>query len=179
MTQAANLKIIQNAWVVEDIEVAAARWAKTFGVGPFFVAEYGPDILEDVTYRGEPGELRMKTAIAYAGPVQVELVEPLGATPNVYREAFPEGHEGFHHVCVWTDDIDAELARYASEGCAAANLGKVKGGGPRFGYVDARKSLGCYVELLEQSAPVQATFDMIAEACRHWDGTDPVRALGG
>ena len=31
--------IMQNAWVVDDVEAACLSWVKDIGIGPFFIAD--------------------------------------------------------------------------------------------------------------------------------------------
>ncbi len=166
--------VFQNAWVVDDIEAAAMDWVETFNIGPFFLAEYGPGQLTDVTYRGEPGELHMYVAIAQAGAVQIELIQPMGDAPNAYRDTVPEGQSGFHHVCVWSDDLDADLKYYAERDCPTANDGRIKNG-PRFAYIDSQAKLNCMLELLERNKLVENVFQMIADTAANWDGKNPIR----
>ncbi|MGI9228878.1 MAG: VOC family protein [Gammaproteobacteria bacterium] len=166
--------VFQNAWVVDDVEAAAMNWVNTFGIGPFFLAEYGPGQLVDITYRGRPAELNMLVAIAQAGPVQIELVQPLGDTPNPYRDTVAVGENKFHHVCVWSHDLDADLEYYRSLGCDIATTGQVKGSS-RFAYVDSHPQLSCMLELLEHNAMFEKVFKMIADTCADWDGERPIR----
>ena len=167
---------LQKAWIVTDIEAAARRWSALFGIGPFHVAEYGPDIFEYVNYRGEPGKLHMKTAIAYAGDEQIELVEPVGEYASAYSDTIPHGKTGFHHICFWTDDIDADIAHFVDAGAEVANDGKMLNG-PRFAYVDASASLGIVIELLERAPGVVQLFDAWRETCHSWDGREPIIRL--
>ena len=69
-------EFFQNAWVVDDLSAAIDQWVTKLGVGPFFVTEYR-DVFSDVVYRGVPGLLNMKVALAQNGPIQIELIEPL------------------------------------------------------------------------------------------------------
>ena len=166
--------VFQNAWVVDDVEATAMEWVETFGIGPFFLAEYGSEQLTDITYRGEASELNMYVAIAQAGPVQIELIQPIGDGPNCYRDTVPLGQNGFHHVCVWTDNLDADLAFYADRDCPTAATGRVIDG-PRFAYVDSHAKMNCMVELLERSKMFDAVFKMIADTAQNWDGKKPIR----
>lgn len=164
--------IFQNAWVVPNLEDAATRWADELGVGPFFVMVQ--DGLRDVTYRGAPSELSMRVALAQAGPVQVELIEQTSAAPSAYRDSVAEGDMGFHHMCVWTHDIDADTAYFAERGYPAATTGA---SGARFAYYDTRPLLGCMLEVVEHQPRIEAMFGAIAEAAVDWDGTHPVRPI--
>lgn len=166
---------IQNAWVVTDIEKSARDWSKAMNIGPFYIAEYKPEMFDNLLYRGEPAKLHMKTAIAYAGEVQIELVEPVGVYPCAYFDTIAEGKSGFHHLCYWSTDIDADLNHYLEQGFSVANQGQMAGGGPRFAYVDASESLGCMLELLEYSDSVAGLFDQWKQDAKNWQaGNDPV-----
>lgn len=166
-----NRSVIQQAFVVSDIDAAMERWTTTFGVGPFFCNR---DVqVEDPRYRGEPATFRFAGALAQAGPVQIELIQRLDDEPSCYRDLYPGDTEGFHHVAVFVDDLDAEIERYTAQGFEVAFSGVSRG--MRFAYVDTSSALGIMVELLEDVPIVRASFAMIAEAGRDWDGTDPVR----
>ena len=160
----------QNAWVVEDVEVACRRWAKELGVGPFFISEYR-GVFDQVRYRGEPGELDMIVALAQNGPVQIELIQPLVAR-CAYRDSVPEG-TAFHHMCVWSEDVGADIAYFDSLGYAAANTASVRG--IEFAYFDTRPLLGCMLEVVTLNSGTQARFAEIAAAGSEWDGEEIFR----
>ena len=163
--------IFQNAWVVEDVEAACLRWANEMGVGPFFVSEYR-GAFADVLYRGQPAELDMIVALGQAGPVQVELIQPL--TPQcAYRDVVPEGQSGFHHMCVWTHDIEADTAYFEGLGYTAANRGTT--GPAQFAYYDTRPLMGCMLEVVTHNEAIVARFAEIARAAEGWNGEDPIR----
>ncbi len=167
--------VFQNSWVVDDIEAAAMEWVTLFNIGPFFIGEYSPKIISEVTYRGAPGELNMLVGLAQAGAIQIELIQPVGDKPNCYRDVVKPGETMLHHVCVWTDDLDADLAYYQSKGCEIANTGRVTDNNARFGYVDTYRQLNCMIEILEHNDSIKAVFKMIADTCSTWDGKDPIR----
>ncbi len=167
MANPTNNVAIQNAWLVSDIENVARQWSSALNIGPFYLAEYTSDMFETLEYRGTPGKLQMKTAIAYAGNVQIELVEPVGVYPCAYYDTIPEGTTGFHHLCYWSDDIDADLAHYQKQGFEIANFGKMAGG-PRFAYVDASATLGCMIELLERATGIEKLFNSWKEKAEDW-----------
>ena len=130
--------VVQNAYVVEDLDAAMARWTTVFGAGPFFANR---DIrIDDARYRGEPTRLRFAGAIAQAGDVQIELIQQLDDSPSCYRDLYPAGSEGFHHIAVFVDDLDADIARYEALGAPVAFSGVSRG--MRFAYVDTSPMLG-------------------------------------
>lgn len=160
--------ICQMAWVVNDLEEAAHRWHRAMGIGPFMVSRHIQ--LKDLHYRGEPSALDFSTAIAQAGPVQIELVQQHCDSPSCYRDSIPAGQEGMHHVAIVADDYDATLALYAGQGFDVANAGFF--GKARFCYVDCRPALGHMVEVLERCKPIDAFFAAIRRSAEEWDG-DP------
>ena len=166
-------EVTQNAWVVTDLETAAKAWSETLGIGPFFMGSYPASLFEDMTY---PGELTMKTAIAYSGDLQIELIEPLGDAPNAYRDVYADGETGFHHVCFWSDDLAADLAAYAASGAETVNVGRMRGG-PRFAYVDTRAQFGCMTELLETQPHVVELYAGWRQRAEDWDGENAIVRL--
>lgn len=169
-----NNIVIQKAWVVRDLEQTAQTWSSALNIGPFYVAEYTPAVFEYIEYRGKPGKLEMKAAIAYAGDVQIELIEPVGSYPCAFFDTVDEGDTGFHHVCYWTDDIEQDLAHYQKQGFSIATQGQIVGGGSRFAYIDAHDSLGCMIELLERRDSTEKLFKGWQESAKTWQAGDPV-----
>ena len=166
-----NHKVLQLAYVVNDVREAASRWTKTFGVGPFFVLER-PEVANPV-YRGAPGEVAFSAALAQAGDVHIELIEQHCDSHSCYRDLIPKGQEGFHHVAVIVDDYEKEVARYEALGCPVASSGEF---GPlKFCYVDTSPVMNCMVEVLEDLPFIHNYFARIREAAEGWDGSRPIR----
>lgn len=172
MDKPTDRTIFQNAWVVPNVEEACMKWVNDLGVGPFFVSDYTNDMFSDVTYRGKAAELDMKIGVAQAGNVQIELIEPLTEV-CAYRDSVPKGQLGFHHMCVWTLDFDADHQYMERLGYTAANTGKV--GAIEFAYFDTRPIMGCMLEVVTHNDGTVARFAEIAEAAANWDGKDPLR----
>jgi len=171
MLKPTDRTVFQNAWVVPDVEQACMRWVNEMGVGPFFVTEYR-GAFEEMEYRGKPAQLDMIVALAQAGGVQIELIQPLVAQ-CAYRDSVAEGEMGFHHMCVWTHDIDADTSYFKGLGYPAANRGKV--GTVDFAYYDTRPLMGCMLEVVSHDQSVAERFAQIAAAAENWDGSDPIR----
>jgi hypothetical protein len=100
--------VFQIAYVVEDIEAGMGRWVEQLNVGPWFLLAHFTG--ERATYRGEPAQADSALAMAYAGHMLVELIQPNDEKPSVYREAIERGGYGFHHFGVSTLDYDADVA---------------------------------------------------------------------
>ena len=165
-------QFVQSCFIVPDIEAAMAEWRRVSDVGPFYVMAHvqpGGGI-----YRGQPAELEMSCAFAQSGPMQIELIEQHSDAHSVYRDMYPLGTGGFHHFCYWAEGtIAEEVEHFHQRGIEVGYLASF--GDLNFGYFDARKELGCFLEVLEREPGTVELFRMIAEAAEAWDGSDPVR----
>jgi hypothetical protein len=168
----------QSAWVVDDIEDAASLWAEKTGIGPFFLADYQEGVLVDTFYRGTPLPLTMKTALAQAGDMQIELIQPTGNRPSAYRDTVPVGRAGFHHIALWSSDVSGDIAHYVDRGFEVAASGSAGGIG-QFAYIDTTSVFGHMIELVEDIDIIRTVFKAVADAAIGWDGSDPVRAFPG
>ena len=170
-----GFETFQNSFVVPDIKAALKHWVENMGVGPFYLYDHLD--LGNITYRGKPADLDASLALAQSGGVQIELIEQHNDGPSAYRDLFGPGESGFHHVGVWVDDYDGAVAHYASLGYEAATTGGAPDIGGRFAYVDTSRDFGVMVELVERKQDVVDFQNMLIEAARNWDGSDPVRLV--
>jgi catechol 2,3-dioxygenase-like lactoylglutathione lyase family enzyme len=172
-----HLNAFQSAWVVDDIHEAANLWAEKAGIGPFFVADYQEGAIEGF-YRGKPAPITMKTALAQAGSMQIELIQPTGDGPSAYRDTVPMGRPGLHHIALWSNDLNADIALYVKKGFEVAARGGTSGIA-EFAYIDTSAVFGHMIELVEGSDIIRSVFSTVADAAIEWDGTDPVRSYPG
>lgn len=159
--------ILQFSWVVNDLAEAAMRWHRTSGVGPFLVNRHLA--ITNPVYRGVQQRTDFSTAIAQAGPVQIELVQQHDDSPSCYRDTVPIGSEAMHHVAFIAPDFDAALAFYTAQGFAVASEGRF--GDVRFCYVDTSSAIGHMVEILEDRPAIRSFFGAVARAADRWDGS--------
>jgi len=170
--------IIQNAYFVDDLDAAIDHWHRLWGLGPFLVRRH--IVLPLVLYRGAPAKLDISAAYVQAGPIQLELVTQHDLAPSAFRDAFPAGAQGFHHVAVIPDDYAALIAHYAQLGFpVATELRTASGRGAA--YVDTRPMLGHMVEIYLPSDSLTKLYREVAAAAERWDGAqltievDPAR----
>ena len=164
--------IVQICHIVEDLDQAVDHWVETFGAGPFF-GQRNLDI--PVMHRGTPSFLYSHVALGQCGMLQMELVQIVGNEPTVYRDMYPDGGSGFHHVAMFVDDLQKEIDAYAAAGSELGALGEFNGCG--FAYVDTRKSVGFFTELYEECAFMRGFYRKIADAAAGWDGTRRMRSF--
>jgi hypothetical protein len=162
-------RIIQIAWVVDNLEDAAEKLSRSMQVGPFLMLRHIQ--LDEPHYRGRLQRTDFSLCLAQAGEVQMELVQQHDDTPSVYNEVFPNGPPGgmaFHHVAVIVPDVFAETARYNALGFPTASSGRF--GRIDFTYVDTTAAGGFMVEVLPDVPDMHAFFGKVRQAAEDWDG---------
>lgn len=166
--------VIQNGFVVKDLDKAIDAWVK-LGVGPFFIMH--DNSYATTRYRGEIQPAAFSMAIAYWNDIQIELIAPHDSTPSVYNEFVDEGLEGFHHVLTTTDDMSALVAALHLDGhelLADVDIGA----NGRVIYFRMAGQQWPLIEVGEFQRPIYELFEMIRAASKDWDGIDPLRVIG-
>jgi hypothetical protein len=167
--------VMQNGFVVRDLDAALDHWTRIVGVGPFFVLERVP--FAEVWYRNaRADDIELTVAIAYWGELQIELIRQRNAVPSIYTDFEGRGLTGLQHMGVVTPSVDADLARLAPLGIEPVQHGRTRTG-MRFAYVSTDHHPGGMIELIEATPGALEFFAMMREAARDWDGRDPVRRL--
>jgi hypothetical protein len=167
MTNRKSTVVFQNAFIVNDIEAAVARWVRTMGVGPWVMLENIS--MANAFYKGQPTTMKLHAALAASGGIQMELIQPLHDHPSVYRDYFPTGKEGFHHIGVLTDDVQRDVEMYRALGHEVI----ASGGNPdstHIAYVDTWNTGHCIVELIHADDAYLKMSRMLEDAARTWDG---------
>lgn len=171
------LPVRQLAYKVSDLAAAAAAHHRQFGSGPFFVLRHVA--LSSSQHRGIERAFDHSSAYGQWGGVMVELVVQHNPDDSALHDMFPfgSGREGLHHAALFVDDLEAEIARFATKGAPLAQL-SVTEGGTAFAFVDTRETLGHMLELYEPTPQLTGFYDFVAAAAQGWDGTDLLRELG-
>jgi len=162
-----NRNFMQMCWLVPNLSAAIDSWVHNAGVGPFYCFDEVPFV--DGRHRGRPAKFPAVAAgIAYAGDIQIELVCQDNDEPGVFRDLFPRGQFGFHHMALVCQDYEAERDNYIAAGAELAFEGQLEGS--RTSWVDTSPTLGFMVELLEASPARTAAFATMRAAAETWDG---------
>lgn len=170
-TPSGEYSFFQIAWVVPDLIAACRKWGAVFGAGPFSVM---PKRTGSVKYRGRESQIELQLAVTQMGPVQIELIQQFGDCESVYRDIFPEGAGGLHHMCTFTKDFDATKAHYESLGYSL--VAEITAG-LHVGYFDTFADFGFITEVVVQDHGFTRMLENVAKDCAQWDGTDPIRIL--
>ncbi len=88
---------------------------------------------------------------------------------DLYSEG--SGRYGLHHVALFVDDVDRELARLADQGFATAQRCETAGGF-LFAFADTSAVYGHMLELYAPVSELTDFYTMIADAARNWQGGD-------
>lgn len=159
--------VIQNAYVVADIDRAIERWHAAWGTGPFIVRRHIR--MEEVWYRGTPTKLDISAAFVQAGPMQIEFICQHDDSPSAFRDAFPPGAEGLHHVAIMPKDYRGTVDRFVAMGYPVATELRTRSGrGASF--MDTRPLMGHMVEIYPVSEGVLGLYRRVAEEAARWDG---------
>ncbi len=134
-------KHFQNAYITRDIDKAVELFRNRFGVSDVVSLELP---LEVTTPKGK-GLAVNKIALIWINNLQYELIQPVSGLVDVYSDALPDDDSlKFHHICMRIDDWDSFRSNVEKQGYPVV----LEGGTDmmKFVYLDARDSLGHYLE---------------------------------
>ncbi len=137
-------EIIQVGILVKDVAEAAKRLEKLIGIGPFEILE--PDY-RDLTYRGKTGRFKIRLALAKAGPIQIELMQPLHGETICDEFAKRKGY-GLHHLGIKTDNMEQSVKEMRKRGFQVIQSGNRPG--VKWAYLSTEDQTDVIFELIEK-----------------------------
>lgn len=150
---------MQVAYMVDDIDAAMKHWQEEYGVGPFLVTRNAVP-LTNAYYRGQKAQTtRLNIAFAYVGDMQVELIELVGDTPGLYKEALDRKNYGVHHYAVLVDDFP-KAYNWALDNGFDAVIDAGMDGLARMSYMENPDS-GIILEVIEWNSLTKPYFNVI------------------
>lgn len=136
----------QNGYVTNDLDRAIALIGPDFGVGEF--SPFDVDLVLQTPVGEKSASMRVATA--WAGRLQLELIQPLSGHVDIYRNALPadmsDAVSCFHHVAVRRDDLDQMRSEVAALALPVAF--ETSGNGITSILVDARQRIGHHLEFV-------------------------------
>lgn len=136
----------QNAYVTRNLDKAMETFTKKHGVPSWTVLDL--DMPVKTMYGDGPVVLRV--GLGWIGNLQVELIEPVSGRCQHYSEALPDDDSSrFHHICMRVRDWDKTRAEIAANAWTVVYEGAVEG--CAYAYIDARDTVGHYLEYLWMS----------------------------
>jgi hypothetical protein len=167
--------IIQVAYTVDDIEAGMRRYTELLHIGPWFIV--GPFVPAKGVYRGQETKMRVSLAVAFTGPIMIELIAQHDDSPSVYQETLKaRGAHGFHHWAIGARDFDATVTHYKSLGYEEV-FSDISPRGVRIVYVDTSRDLPGMLEIIEMTADVEEQYRTMQQAAAEWDGTHTVHRI--
>src|SRR5262249_9784551 len=116
----ARSAVVQNAYVVRDLEKACAHFHQLLGVGPFVAGSQFE--LASHVYRGQPADpVSVRGVFVQSGPLNIELVQVLSAAPSAFHDMFASGEQGFHHTAEFCDDYGQRKDAWVAAGYPVAS----------------------------------------------------------
>jgi hypothetical protein len=141
--------VFQIAFVVRDFEAALEHYDIVLKAGPFRCFRFGSHLHERAEYRGESTEFTANLALNDSDP-QFELIQPLTGL-SAHQEWLETMGEGFHHVGVLVESVEATTAEMNAGGydtvMAGSGFGRDNDGS--YAYYDTTADLGFVVEAVE------------------------------
>jgi catechol 2,3-dioxygenase-like lactoylglutathione lyase family enzyme len=160
-------------YVVADLPAAAARFAATFGAGPFFAMDH--IVFEEVSFGGAPAVYDHSSAFGQWGPLLVELTQVHDARPDGLRAALTPPGGGIGHVAWLADSLEDEVERLRAHGLEPFHTGRT---GPASAvWLHGGPLLGHPVEVLQRRDEILGFYAMVRAAAEGWEGDDPYRVM--
>lgn len=140
-------KFCQIAWVVRDIASAEKFFVETMGIKRFLRMEGLAAKDTQGTYRGKPGDWVCHLYIAYAGEIQIELIQHVSGT-SMFEESIRQHGDAVQHVAYWLDDSEYDAAAAHLESSGYPLIQGFRLPIARVGYFDTRPAIGVVTELV-------------------------------
>jgi methylmalonyl-CoA/ethylmalonyl-CoA epimerase len=141
--------IAQVALVVKDLDKAVEAYWKVFGIGPWHFYTYGKPLVKHMTRRGQPAEYKMRLALAWIGPLRIELIEQMEGD-TVYSEFIEKHGYGVHHFGLQVENMKEAIAQAEAAGLRMTMDGAGFGldGDGHYAYLDTEDLIGTTLELI-------------------------------
>ena len=157
----------QIAYMVDNIDDAMNHWHEEYGVGPFVVTRNAVP-LSNAYYRGEKAQTtRLNIAFAYVGEMQLELIELIGDTPGLYKEALDRQRYGVHHYAALVDDFP-KAYNWALDNGFDTVIDAGMDGLARMSYMEEPDS-GLILEVIEWNSLTRPYFNVIEKMVKSAD----------
>jgi len=140
-------KLGQIGYVVTDIDRTITYCKDAFGMSPWILLDERPD---PCIQQGELIHPLLRIALAYAGPIQIELVQVMeGDTFHLRHTRELEGK--IHHLGFMVQDVDKRLYDCEQMGIGVLQRGTIKDAGftVDYAYLDTIGHAGVILELIQ------------------------------
>jgi hypothetical protein len=142
--------INQISVAVRDLNQAMENYWTHLGVGPWKVYTYCPPRVKDPTYHGKPAYFKMRLALAFVGPLLVELIEHIEGE-SVIKDFIEIHGEGIHHFGIFVPDLFAAIKEMTDLGYEVlqSGWGHGKQGDGGFAFLGTQDKLSTLIEIIQ------------------------------
>jgi Glyoxalase/Bleomycin resistance protein/Dioxygenase superfamily len=166
--------------IVRDLKTEVQNWV-TVGIGPWaLISEVRFD---NFHYRGRPAPgPKVSIALAYSGPLQLEIIQQHDNLPSAYTEYLAESPGGVQHIANFATskkDFDRKRQALLDQGLVVVHEGNVEGFPQRFVYcsMPGRTSYPLF-EVGESDLPaLRPMWSRLQQLSEGWDGLNPLRPI--
>jgi methylmalonyl-CoA/ethylmalonyl-CoA epimerase len=130
--------------VVKDIQ-KAMDGLSSIGIGPFAPLDAEPTVRWEE--RGKPIDVKLKMRFASAGPLEIELIEPISQC--MQKDFLESKGEGIQHISFFVKDIDKEVKRMVDLGYKVVQRGwRPTSGG--YAFFNTEETCGFMLEVIQR-----------------------------
>jgi hypothetical protein len=160
----------QVAYLVEDIDISVAHWARYSGIGPWTIYK---NVSLDGWWKGQDTTITMNVGLSYQDGVQMELIQVTSTAPSPYRRDDGSRIIGMHHMAWLTEHFEADVAKAKERGLT--QVFRASNAASKVTYfASPADEPGILWEFIEVTPMLQAGFDHGVAASRDWDGKDAI-----
>jgi len=143
----AEPQVFEVSIVVGDLEKALEQFRSFFGMTPYIRMDFVEEGEGDYFLRGRRvPATRVKLACFRAGPIRIELLEPV-AEESIYMEFLRKKGPGVQHIGCRVSDVDKELAELKERGMEVTQRMDVAG--ITYAYLNTEDLAGVAFELMQ------------------------------
>jgi methylmalonyl-CoA/ethylmalonyl-CoA epimerase len=139
-------KVLQIAFVVEDLYAALKTYSETYGLGPWKIYEISSRTVKDLVKHDNVVDFTYKVAMCDIAGLEWELVQPLDDR-SIYADFLKRNGPGLHHVAFDVADYNSEKDVF--QGLDRKILQTGNWHGTKFAHIDTESDLGFLVELFD------------------------------
>ena len=163
-------KLGQIGYVVTDLDKTMGYYKDTFGIGPWILLDARPDPCIE---KGKEVHPRLRIAIAYSGPVQIELIQ-VAEGESFHLSHVEESKGGVHHLGFMVQDITKRL-----DACHNAGIGILQRGTisdvaftADYAYLDTVDEAGIILEFIQtRLRPIPLPMNRFVHKVGCWAGS--------
>ena len=162
----------QIGYVVKDADKAVSYYRDTLGIRPWMLLDERP---EPCIEKGREVHPLLRIALAYTGPIQLELIQVLEGE-SVHLNHPAESPWRVHHLGFMVQDIERRLNACQKMGIGVLQRGTIKDIGftVDYAYLDTLDEAGVVIEFIQWrvgALPLPANRLMFNTLCRAGSGS--------